>query len=233
MTTQITIEQLAEKLNAKVWSKENVKRIYLDKGYNTKKMSTKTYIYQNEDGTFGVSCYIDCPSQSYKWIESQKDEIITNVKSEIEEALAETYFIVVNAEANYVDGSNRVQPLNKLYDSKDRMTDETKAINRVSKLGEGYSYIAMSKDDFNTREAELDVIDRTEREAKTKIEAETKAVAAASYSGDYVVGMQVQHVRFGVGEVVGEDEGTVSVQFGVDVKLLMKKFVQLQKVEAV
>ena len=35
----VTIETLAEKLEGKLWVKGDLKRIYLDSGYNTKKMS--------------------------------------------------------------------------------------------------------------------------------------------------------------------------------------------------
>jgi hypothetical protein len=84
---KMTLEILAEKLNGKVWIKGDMKRVYLDRGYNTKKMSTKTYIYQKEDGTFGVSCYIECPSQPLSWIKSQQVETINAVMSEIEEVL--------------------------------------------------------------------------------------------------------------------------------------------------
>lgn len=82
----LSLEQLAEKLNGKLWIKEDKKRIYLDRGYNTKKMSTKTYVYQREDGSFGVSCYIDCPSQAYQWIQSQQEEVIKGVEESIEAA---------------------------------------------------------------------------------------------------------------------------------------------------
>ena len=85
MKTQITLESLAQALNGKLWIKGDMKRIYLDRGYNTKKMSTKTYVYQREDGTFGISCYIDCPSQSFAWIKSQQEEIIDLIIAEIKE----------------------------------------------------------------------------------------------------------------------------------------------------
>lgn len=83
----ISIEALAEKINGKLWVKGDVKRIYLDCGYNTKKMSTKTYVFQRQDGTFGVSCTIDCPSQPYQWIKSQEEEIKESVYSRIEDCI--------------------------------------------------------------------------------------------------------------------------------------------------
>jgi hypothetical protein len=84
-----TLEQLAAKLNGKIWQKENLKRVYLNAGYNTKKMSTKTYIFQDENGNFKASCYIDCPSQDYNWIKSQQQEVISSVEARIEQAIFE------------------------------------------------------------------------------------------------------------------------------------------------
>jgi len=85
MTTQnVTIEQLAEKLGKNVWSKGDLKRIYLnDAGYNTKKMSTKAFIYE-KDGDFRVSVNIDCSSQAYQWIESQEEQVRQSILSNIE-----------------------------------------------------------------------------------------------------------------------------------------------------
>lgn len=95
----ISFEQLAEKLNGKLWTKGDLKRIYLDRGYNTKKMSTKTYVYQREDGSFGVSCYIDCPSQTYAWIKSQQEEVIESVEKSIEVAI----FNIENPDLDYYE----------------------------------------------------------------------------------------------------------------------------------
>jgi hypothetical protein len=88
-TTAITLETLAAALNGKLWEKGDIRRIYIDRGYNTKKMTTKTYVYQREDGSFGVSCYIECPSQPFAWIKSQQQDIIDSVMEEIEEFKAE------------------------------------------------------------------------------------------------------------------------------------------------
>lgn len=85
----ISIETLAEKINGKLWVKGDVKRIYLDCGYNTKKMSTKTYVFQRQDGTFGVSCVIDCPSQDPAWINSQEEAIVNPLMEQIAEIIEE------------------------------------------------------------------------------------------------------------------------------------------------
>ena len=85
-TTRISIEELAVKLNGKMWVKDELKRIYLDRGYNTKKMSTKTYVFEKE-GKFIVSCEIDCPSQNYNWIDSQEEQVKESVYQQIEEII--------------------------------------------------------------------------------------------------------------------------------------------------
>ncbi len=84
-TKSVTIEQLAERFNQTVWVKGDLKRIYLnDEGFNTKKMSTKTFIYE-KDGEFIVSCHIECSSQPYQWIKSQEQEVKESVYSKIED----------------------------------------------------------------------------------------------------------------------------------------------------
>lgn len=84
-TQNVTIEKLAERFNTSVWSKGDLKRIYLnDAGFNTKKMSTKTFIYE-KDGEFIVSCRIECPSQNLQWIDSQEENVKESVYSKISE----------------------------------------------------------------------------------------------------------------------------------------------------
>lgn len=98
----ITIELLAEKLGKTVWEKGNLKRIYLnDAGWNTKKISTKTYIWQNENGDFSVSCRIECPSQPLSWIKSQEEEVINNVLASIDEVLQD-----IKASENLAENTN-------------------------------------------------------------------------------------------------------------------------------
>lgn len=81
----LTLEQIQEKIGGKIWEKGELKRLYLDRGYNTKKMSTKTYVEDTENG-YVVKCFIECPSQDWNWIKSQQAKVIENVESEIEEA---------------------------------------------------------------------------------------------------------------------------------------------------
>jgi len=99
---KLTLQQIAEKLDANYWEAGNKKRVYLSKGYNTKKMTTKTYIYEKEDGTFGISVYIDCPSQDYNWIKSQKEKIEKEVEQELGLLVQEEVF-VIKSNDNYID----------------------------------------------------------------------------------------------------------------------------------
>lgn len=82
----LTLEQLSEKLKGKLWEKGDLKRIYLDRGYNTKKMSTKTYV-EEVNGEFIVKCFVDCASQSWNWIENQQNDVIDQVEQEIKEII--------------------------------------------------------------------------------------------------------------------------------------------------
>jgi hypothetical protein len=88
----ISIEVLAEKINGKIWQKENITRIYVNAGFNTKKMSTKAFIYQLEDGTYKVSCSIYCPSQPMSWVKSQEEKTIESISEEILEIIEEFGF---------------------------------------------------------------------------------------------------------------------------------------------
>lgn len=116
MTIQTTLEQLAEKLGGKIWEKGDVRRIYLNNaGDNTKKMTTKTYVFQKEDGTFGVSCYIECPSQPFSWIKSQQEQVISRVMDKIAEATANEYFYVTDANGVVLDDNNRPSEIKDLY----------------------------------------------------------------------------------------------------------------------
>lgn len=90
--TTISIENLAEQLGGNLWIKGDLKRIYLNEaGYNTKKMSTKVYVYE-KNGEFRVSVNIDCPSQHSNWIEAQENELTERIERKIEEILNEGVF---------------------------------------------------------------------------------------------------------------------------------------------
>lgn len=89
MNTNITLETLAKELPGKLWEKDGIRRVYVDRGYNTKKMTTKTYVYQKEDGTFDVSVYITCASQPMAWIKKEQESVRTNLLEEIQAIIDE------------------------------------------------------------------------------------------------------------------------------------------------
>lgn len=93
----ISLSQIAEQIGGKLWVKGDVERIYVNAGYNTKKMSTKTFIYKTKDGQFNVNCTIKCDSQPQQWIASQEDEVIESVNSQVERAI----WVIENEGADY------------------------------------------------------------------------------------------------------------------------------------
>jgi hypothetical protein len=87
---KVTIEQLSKLMDRTVWLKGDMKRIYInDAGWNTKKMSTKAYIWQDKNGNFKVSVNIDCPSQHDNWLESQEEKIRESIETMLERAIFE------------------------------------------------------------------------------------------------------------------------------------------------
>lgn len=100
----LTLQQLAEKLNGKYWEKGDKQRVYLDRGNNTKKMKTTSYVCQLDNGEFKVCCYIDCPSQDWNWIKSQQQQIIDSVQEDVDFITAEKLFVIKDNESNsYLD----------------------------------------------------------------------------------------------------------------------------------
>jgi hypothetical protein len=95
MSKKLSLYELAERLGYKVWEKDDLKRIYVNEGYNTQKTSTTTFIWQDENDEFKVNCYIECPSQPWNWIRSQKEKVLERVEDIIRQALAETYYLAV------------------------------------------------------------------------------------------------------------------------------------------
>lgn len=252
----LTLQQLSEKLHGKYWEKGEKKRVYLDRGHNTKKMSTTTYVYQREDGSFGVSCFIDCPSQPYQWIDSQKDEIIENVEEEIQKVFrdiefdaADELFVVYNpsaGEGTYYSRYNesKFNDLGDLYENEDVFLSEKEAEQVIKSHDLSNDWIVISvkkslyKERYEMRLAEI----RLEREqkqedAKIKAEAERKQKSQEEKelrdkSTDVALNMEgekVKHPRFGVGIVLSRGDGKVTVNFPeIGEKQLLEKFAKLE-----
>jgi hypothetical protein len=232
----ITIEQLAEKLGGNLWNKGDLKRIYLDRGHNTKKMSTKTYVYE-KDGEFKVSCYIECPSQDYNWIKSQQQQVIDDVMEDIEEALSDTVYILTDKDGKVVNYKGEQVALNN---SENYLT-EGKAKDEIDNCAGYHSYIAMSKNEFDAEVARLDEAERPERDRKAAEEkakreafAEAQRRSVEDRRAAFVeVNVKVSHPKYGVGSIIDDDGKVIEVDFGEHgVKKLMKDYAPITKVNA-
>lgn len=236
MKTEFTIEQLATKIEGKLWTKGDMKRIYVDAGYNTKKMSTKTYIYQREDGSFGVSCNIDCPSQAWQWIKSQQDEVIEGVERQIANAISDTAFIMTNKEGKPTNYKGEQVALN---DAQYYYT-ENEAIEEIDNCAGYHSYTTMPRDEFDREVERLDEIEAAERAANPAPAPAPTAQPAQSLTikntdtPTYGVGAKVKHGKFGEGEVIAESDSIVKVAFNGEkmreTKDLLKAYVKLEKI---
>lgn len=215
--TTITIEQLAEKINGKLWTKGEMKRIYVDAGYNTKKMTTKTYVYQREDGTFGVSCYIDCPSQAFQWIKSQQQEVIEGVEKQIEKAITHMQLTLVDFKVT-TENSEELLVYVKFADEEPVWYDEKQFFNKFEEypenIFEGLPEIASAPM----------VYDPSENTASTPAPVENIE------NPTYGVGEKVKHARFGEGEVLAESKTIIEVRFATDTKKLLKDYAKLEKI---
>jgi hypothetical protein len=217
--SQVTIEQLAEKLNKTLWVKGDLKRIYLnDAGWNTKKMSTKTYIFQTEDGEFKVSCRIDCPSQPYQWIQSQEEEVKEGIYKDIEHALALMEISLVEFKV--------------LEEKQEVMVYIRKGDNEPSWYTESIFY-----DEFGTYPenvfSEIPRIVPVAAPVAAPVVSTVKAEKAKPKTTEipmFGVGTRVTNPRFGHGTVTVEAAETIEINFDMDgTKRLLKKFAKIER----
>lgn len=233
-STNITIEQLAEKLNGKLWVKGDLKRIYLDRGYNTKKMSTKSYIFE-KDGEFIAVCNIECPSQDWNWIKSQQQEVVEGINEDVQQAIEELTsenVYVISKDGEFVDYFlNKFEAGNELYSS-DVYYSEARAAKVIEENDlKGVEIKSFSKEEWSAmcakyipKEVEEAPIER--QEVMPAMPIEKKEVVS------YPIGAKVQHSRFGIGEVVSDNEKEIEITFPeIGFKKLLKAFVTLTIVE--
>jgi hypothetical protein len=152
MKREYSIYELAERLGNKVWEKDNLKRIYVNIGYNTRKMSTVTFIWQDENGEFRVSCHIECPSQPWNWIKSQKEDVVRKVEDKIHRALADTYYIPVRKVDGMVFDYGCISSREKFMLYPDRYISKEDAIKDMENCyeygdPEEYEIIEISRED--------------------------------------------------------------------------------------
>lgn len=223
MTTQITtvsLETLAQKLNGNLWTKGEIKRIYLDRGWNTKKMSTKTYVYQKQDGSFGVSCNITCSSQPFQWIDSQEQEVIQGVEKEIENVIAQANAILVNHKI-----VNDCEVM--VYVKENPEAEAVWYTEEIFHERFGCDATAL----FEGLPKFEKVVEPLIEQQPTKEQRELKPIVDTE-TPEYGVNAKVKHSKFGVGVVLAEDAIKIEIDFPeVGKKQLVKKFVTLQIVE--
>lgn len=150
-----TLEQLNEKLKGKIWEKGDKKRIYLDRGHNTKKMKTSTYV-ELVDDNFIVKCFIDCPSQDWNWIKSQQEQIVDQVSDEIKKDMCETYYYITNENNEPIDDCQRVKEIGDMYVGGGIYTSKGSA-NRFIKDEDldDCNVVEISRDEFERLESEF------------------------------------------------------------------------------
>lgn len=227
----ISLEQLAEKLNGKLWVKGDLKRIYLDRGYNTKKMSTKTYV-EEVDGEFVVKCFVDCPSQPYQWIKSQQEEVIENVEKDIEN-------IIKISTLELVDYRILEEKAECMVYVKRNADTEASWFTEEIFYDEFGSYPA---EVFGGKvEADLEVIYEKRREER-RIQKEQEATEKKEAIADEAKKLQesgaipsdaerVKHERFGLGTVITSTSEKIEILFddsSIGKKSFVTKFVKLE-----
>lgn len=237
-TPKITIEELAVKLNGTMWTKGDLKRIYLDKGFNTKKMSTKTYVEETSEGNFNVKCFVECPSQDYNWCKSQANQVIESVDKEIAEALVTEYFLVMNDDtALFIDDCGNEKAMNDIYGS-DLHHSKRAAERFIEKqLSGNYSVQLISREAFDRQVAELDAIEKTWVAPVVQEKVIYKPLTETEQNLTFVPGTKVIHSRFGKGEIIGMDNEdpafrklTILFEDGTQ-KSLLERFANLEKVD--
>ena len=228
MKAIISLQELATKLNGKFWSKDGKERVYLDKGYNTKKMSTKTYVeVKNEE--FVVRCFIDCPSQNYNWIESQQNEIIESVETEILEIIELSKVELVDAKLSQDETEVEVRISYDGNVENDFLT-ETQFDERFNKYPQSvFDNLPEVKTLVKEEVSQPHQAVKASEELKARLEREEKAKNFVSQSG---LNKKVKHSRFGLGEIVEEieNDGMKKIRIVFETegeKLLLERFANL------
>lgn len=226
----ISFEQLAEKLNGKLWIKGDLKRIYLDEGYNTKKMSTKTFVEETEGG-YVVKCFIECPSQGWNWIKSQQEEVIERVETQIDHIIKRSTLELVD----YKIIEDKAEVLVKANAESDSVWFMESDFNEEfgdypadvfgGKLAEELEAIYEKKREANRMPVEE--INAHNLLIKTSAinEIFTKGVTE---SIEFGVDSKVKHSNFGIGVVTNETNEKITIDFpSIGEKSLIKRFAKL------
>lgn len=213
-TIKITIEDLAVKLNGKMWTKGDLKRIYLDRGYNTKKMSTKTYVEEKSEGNFNVKCFVECPSQDYNWCKSQANQVIEGVDEDINEILKLSRVELI--EARLSDDNTEVE-VRISYNGiiEENFLTENQFDQRFNKYPQSV---------FENL-PETKKVEKAPNALVSKHEPQIEKVKVTLGEG-----RKVSHARFGLGEIIEEVDGGEKLRIVFEnegEKLLLARFANL------
>jgi hypothetical protein len=232
---QVTIEQLAEYLGKTVWTKGDLKRIYMnDSGWNTKKMSTKTFIFQAENGDFKVSCKVECPSQPWQWCKSQEDEVKESMYKKIDNALEIMNLTLVDYKV--LEETPEVMVYVRQGSQEPSWFTEDIFYEKFGKYPEDIFpelptiTVASAKEEeplpiFQTMESNYDMpVEVSAIKMKGKRKHKSAYIVET-----YGIGTKVRHIRFGDGEVIFENDEKIEIKFSEGVKNLAKKFAKLEK----
>lgn len=228
MKSTITLQELGTKLNGKFWSKDGKERIYLDRGYNTKKMSTSTYV-ELIDGNFVVKCFIDCPSQAWNWIKSQSQEVIDGVEEDINEILELEKVELIEAILSQDETEVEVR-ISYNGNVEDNFLSETQFDERFNKHPQSvFDNLPETKTLVKEVVYEPHPAVKASEELKARLEREEKAKNFVSQSG---LNKKVSHARFGLGEIIEEIENDgmkkLKILFETEgEKLLLERFSNL------
>ena len=130
--------------------KNGLKRIYINDEYNTEKISTTTFIWHDESGEFKVNCYIECPSQPWNWIKSQKEIVISNVEEEVRHALVDFFYMPVRNIDGMVFDNGIMESREEFILYPDVYLSEDNVIKDLKKYSENpeeYEIVAISRKD--------------------------------------------------------------------------------------
>ncbi len=186
------LKKLADEIKGKYWNKGTKERVYLNRGYNTKKMKTTTYVEQ-VNGNFNVRCFIDCPSQPYQWIESQQNEIIEDVENEItniKDRLDATHiYTLVDEQGNYLDDSGNIVRIDLLVEGYFYYS-EASAVKMLEEIDEAFKIERFDKDEFSKLQKEAE-----ERENNMSISDKLKRGDEISFRADTIEAIRIQLIE--------------------------------------
>lgn len=234
MATEFGLIELAERIGGNYWEKGELKRIYLDEGHNTKKMSTKTYVYEKENGSFAVSCKVDCPSQPWQWCKSQEDEVKEKVEERIEQVLRREELELVEFKV-LTENTDEIMVYVKEGDAEPVwFTEDDFYENFGCYPDKLFKDVAAAREEQRSKAPETVVsTEQTkgqidEQPSKSRVDVDESGLEVKA---EYAVDARVRHGRFGEGTVMKSDKRIVNVLFDdatVGEKQMLVSLVKMQ-----